>query len=415
MAGSLKEQFKERWGKLPLAGRTGISLAVLFGGMAAFAAFIMPSNQSQNAAQNTTVHQQRTSETNLILPQRKDTSLEALAAGQEAIRVDQQKAAQSQTEKDHQIEDLKKQLGEMSGKKGEDQQGQSQEVIRELASLSGRLDEVEKGKNTPNLADALPSPDKSHPDKGQTPTQESVPAQTAIAAKQKIRVIGADEKQDTARTDEAKPIPYLTSGSMFEGVLINGMDAPTSSITQKNPVPTLIRVKTDAVLPNRNDLDVKECFVVASGFGVMATERAQLRTETLSCIKENGEVIESKLDGYVVGEDGKVGLRGRLVSKQGSLLAKSLLSGFLGGFSAAMVPSPVPQMNITPGSTQQYQTPNLGEAAQAGAAKGLSDSTKMLAQFYLDMAKEMFPVVEIDAGRRITIILVHGVELLPTK
>ena len=194
MAGSLKEQFKERWGKLSPAGRTGISLAALFGGMAAFAAFIMPSNQSQNAAQNTTVHQQRTSETNLILPQRKDTSLEALAAGQEAIRVDQQKAAQSQTEKDHQIEDLKKQLGEMSGKKGEDQQGQSQEVIRELASLSGRLDEVEKGKNTPNLADALPSPDKSHPDKGQTPTQESVPAQTAIAAKQKIRVIGAKMK-----------------------------------------------------------------------------------------------------------------------------------------------------------------------------------------------------------------------------
>jgi conjugal transfer pilus assembly protein TraB len=414
MAGSLKEQFKERWGNLSPAARTGISLVVLFGGMMAFAALILPANK--NAAQNTTAHQQITSETNLIVPQRKDTSLEGLAAGQEAIRVDQLKAAQSQTEKDRQIEDLKKQLADMAGKKGEDQQGQSQEIVREIARLSARQDEFEKSRGAPNLADALPSPGKGNPDKEQPPTQASAPAQPVVPAKPKIRIIGAiDTKQDVAPSDESKPIPYLTSGSVFEGIMINGMDAPTSSITQKNPVPALIRVKTDAILPNRNDLDVKECFVVISGFGVMATERAQLRTESLSCIKESGEVIEAKLDGYVVGEDGKVGLRGRLVSKQGSLLAKSLLAGFLGGFSAGMVPAPVPQMNIAPGLTQQYQTPNLAAAAEAGVAKGLSDSTKMLSQFYLDMAKEMFPVVEIDAGRRVTIILTHGVELLAAK
>lgn len=414
MAGSLKEQFKERWGKLSPAARTGISLAGLFGSLTVFAAFILPNNQ--NAAQNTTAHQQRTSETNLILPQRKDTSLEGLAAGQEAIRVDQIKAAQSQTEKDRQIEELKKQLGEMSGKNVEDQQGQSQEVIRELARISGRLDDFEKGKNAPNLADALPSPDKNHADKGSFQTQDSAPTQPAVAAKPKIRIIGAiNEKQDTQSADESKPIPYLTSGSMFEGILINGMDAPTSSVTQKNPVPALVRVKTDAILPNRNDLEIKECHVVISGFGVMSTERAQLRTETISCVKESGEVIEAKLDGYIVGEDGKVGMRGRLVSKQGSIIAKGMLAGVLGGFASNMVPSPVPQMNIAPGLNQQYQTPNLGAAAQAGMSRGISDSTKMASQIFLDMAREMFPVVEIDAGRRITIILVHGVELLPTK
>ncbi|PIV81625.1 conjugal transfer protein TraB, partial [bacterium CG17_big_fil_post_rev_8_21_14_2_50_64_8] len=46
-----------------------------------------------------------------------------------------------------------------------------------------------------------------------------------------------------------------------------------------------------------------------------ATERAQLRTETLSCVREDGRVIEAELEGYAVGEDGKVGMRGRLVSK----------------------------------------------------------------------------------------------------
>lgn len=415
MAGSLKEQFKGRWGKLSPLARTSISLIALFSGLTALAALILPANQ--NAAQNTTAHQQRISETNLIVPQRKDTSLEGITAEQESIRGAQTKAAQSQVEKDRQVEELKRQLGEMSGRKGDEQQGQSQEVVRELARLSSRLDDFEKGKNAPNLADALPSPDdRGRQDKGRSTMPDLAPTQPATPAKPKLSVIGAiDTKQDAAQSDELKPIPYLTSGSEFEGVLINGMDAPTSSVTEKNPVPALVRIKTDAILPNRNELEIKECFAIVSGFGVMATERAQLRTETLSCIKESGAVVEAKIDGYVVGEDGKVGLRGRLVSKQGSLLAKSLFAGFLSGFASNMVPSPVPQMNIAPGLSQQYQTPNLGAATQAGVSKGISDSTKMLSQFYLDMAKEMFPVVEIDAGRRVTIILVRGVELLPTK
>lgn len=410
MAGSLKEQFKERWGKLSPAARTTISITLLFGGSAVFAAFILPKNQ--NAAQNTTAHQQLTSETNLILPQRTDTSLEGLKAGQESIKTEQLKAAEAQAAKDLQIEELKKQLAEMSGKKSDDQQAPSQEVVREIARISSRLDDIENGRRSPSLADALPSTEKGAPDKGAVLVQDASPA---MVVKPKMRIIGAVDEKPEVSADESQKIPYLPSGSLFEGNLINGMDAPTSSVTQKNPVPALVRIKTDAVLPNRNDLEIKECFAVISGFGVMATERAQLRTETISCVKESGEVIEAKLDGYVVGEDGKVGLRGRLVSRQGSMLAKSLVSGFLGGFAQNMVPSPVPQMNITPGLTQQYQTPNVGAAAQAGMSKGVSDSAKMLSQFYLDMAKEMFPVIEIDAGRRITIILVHGVELLPTK
>jgi conjugal transfer pilus assembly protein TraB len=414
MSGSFKNNFAERWGKLSPWSRTGIALTALFGGMMGLAAIILPP-ANQTAAQNTTAQQQRTSETHLIVPQRKDTSLEGLAAGQEAIKADQLKAAQLQAEKDHQIEELKKQLVDMSGKKGEDQQGLSQEVLKEIAILSSRMDEVEKNKGAPNLADALPSPDGHALEKGSEKTlpnaQESMQASPPVKAIQKISIIGAIDAKPDAAPEDVALIPYLSGSSQFEGYLINGMDAPTSSFAQKNPTPTKIRIKTDALMPNGNLLDVKECAVMASGYGVMSTERAIIRTETISCIRENGEVIEAPLDGYIVGEDGKVGLRGRVVSRQGALLAKTLMAGFLGGFSSAMVPAPVPQMNISPGNVQQYQTPNIGMAAQAGAAQGLSTSAKALSDFYLSMAKDMFPGVEIDAGRRITIILVKGVQL----
>jgi conjugal transfer pilus assembly protein TraB len=73
--------------------------------------------------------------------------------------------------------------------------------------------------------------------------------------------------------------------------------------------------------------------MILSGYGDLSSERAYLRGETFSCIREDGGVIEAQLDSYAVGEDGKAGVRGRLVSKQGQMVAKSLIAGFLGGAS----------------------------------------------------------------------------------
>jgi len=164
-------------------------------------------------------------------------------------------------------------------------------------------------------------------------------------------------------------------------------------------------------LPNRHRFDVRECFTIVSGFGVLSTERAQLQTITISCVKESGEVIESKMEGYVVGEDGKVGLRGRLVTKQGQLLAKSFAAGFFSGIGQALSPLSVPQLNTSPGSTAQYQAPNLSQVATSATAQGLQRTARDISKFYLDMASEMFPIIEIDAMRRVTVILTKGVEL----
>ena len=172
----------------------------------------------------------------------------------------------------------------------------------------------------------------------------------------------------------------------------------------------MIRVKTEAVLPNAFKYNVKECFLVVGGHGVLATERAQLRLETLSCVKDNGEVIEQKAEGYVVGEDGKVGLRGRLVSKQGSMLAKAMMGGFLAGLGDALKPNESPTLNLN-ADQSDYISPSLSGVGKSAAFGGLSNAANMIAQFYLDMASQMFPVVEIDATRKATIVLVKGLEL----
>ncbi len=76
--------------------------------------------------------------------------------------------------------------------------------------------------------------------------------------------------------------------------------------------------------------------MLASGYGDIASERVNLRTEKLSCVLKDGTVIDTKLDAYIAGEDGKSGVRGNLVSKQGALIANALLAGTLGGLGQGL-------------------------------------------------------------------------------
>ena len=113
-----------------------------------------------------------------------------------------------------------------------------------------------------------------------------------------------------------------------------------------------------------------------------------------------------------MGEDGKAGVRGRLVSKQGQIIAKSLMAGFLSGAAEAFDVDAVPTLNLeNTGRTQYQQTDFTGTLAQGAAAKGASNALDRIAQFYIQMAEGIFPVIEIDAGRQVEIIVTKGSSL----
>ena len=69
----------------------------------------------------------------------------------------------------------------------------------------------------------------------------------------------------------------------------------------------LLRLVDNAVLPNHFRSKIKECFVVGAGFGDVSSERAYIRTESLSCVTRDGTAIDVPIKGYVAGEDGKAG------------------------------------------------------------------------------------------------------------
>ncbi len=226
-----------------------------------------------------------------------------------------------------------------------------------------------------------------------------------------IRVVSAAAAEPKGRTaTEPRDALFIPAGAILSGVLLNGLDAPTGQGARKDPTPALLRIKQDAILPNRFRADVRECFVIVGGFGDLGSERALLRSETLTCVRTDGGVIEVPLDAYAVGEDGKVGVRGRLVSKQGALLAKALQAGFLTSF--AKVFTQVPSIPISTGGSQmQFQSMFTPQAAAAGAAGGVGGAIDRLADYYMEMAEQTFPVLEVDAGRAVELIVNKGVSL----
>jgi conjugal transfer pilus assembly protein TraB len=229
-----------------------------------------------------------------------------------------------------------------------------------------------------------------------------------IAAAAAAPGAGGAPSASRATADDAVLLP---AGSILRGVLLSGMDAPTGRQARRDPYPALVRIKHDAILPNRFRADVRECFLVAAGYGDLASERAYLRTEAITCIREDGGAIEVPLDAYAVGEDGKVGVRGRLVSKQGQVIGKAMLASFAEGFSQMFGRVPVPVVATTAGTTQPFQQAFSGQAVQAGAVKGVGSALDRLANYFLDMAEEMFPVIEVDAGRGIEFVLNRGATL----
>ncbi len=201
---------------------------------------------------------------------------------------------------------------------------------------------------------------------------------------------------------------YIPSGAFTRAILLGGLDAPTGGQSQRNPQPVLLRLVDNAVLPNHFRSKIKECFVVGAGYGDVSSERAYIRTESLSCVTRDGTAIDVPIKGYVAGEDGKAGMRGRLVSKQGQLLANALLAGVASGIGQAFQQSST-TMSVSPlGATSTVEP---GKQFEAGFGTGVGKALDRLAQYYISLAEKVFPVIEIDAGRTVDVVITQGISL----
>lgn len=360
------------------------------------------------------------------------TGSDARTLGLEALGAELRSSQRAQRALEEQLEKLKK---EGSAKKDVEQLGNEIAVLKQTIT-SLQQDSGRKSENAAFPMGNMPA----HGQSGETLRQEpSVPI-SAIDGKRNgidggarptgsakdapgdgetqsdggfvnVRVYGEQEQKPVEPVGQKAGEIYIPAGSLLSGVLLTGVDAPTGMQSKRDPIPALMRVKHEAILPNRFRSDVKECFVIFGATGDLSTERALLRAETLSCIRQDGGVIEVAIDAYAMGDDGKAGIRGRLVSRNGSLVAKAAFASFAEALSQVFRPVAIQGFNTAPGQRTQFQAPDASEALEAAGYAGFGGAMRRLSEYFVDLADEIVPFVEVDAARQIEAVLLKGVTL----
>lgn len=224
-----------------------------------------------------------------------------------------------------------------------------------------------------------------------------------------------NNKAAKGEEDDAEPVikasEYVPTGTFVRSILLGGIDAPTGGNAQENPVPILLEIEDLAFLPNSYKYDFRQCRVLGFAHGEISSERAMARLETLSCIDSKGIVHEHEVKGYIFDETGKAGIRGTVVSKQGQMLANSLLAGIGAGIGSTFSTQ---SQKISQTALGTVTTLDPNAAAVNGLGTGVSTALNRLSDYYISLAEQIFPIVEVSAGRAVDIVFTQGVQLSST-
>lgn len=298
-------------------------------------------------------------------------------------RVDQ--AEKDLSRKDAELRDLKGALGKQA-KAVDALMGELAQVReRELAARAAKAQNADLVREAIGLA----APDGSLREAAPPPRLEKI---TLPAA----RVRAAE----LARRDEVR----LPAGSLAEGTLVTGVYAPTQGSAQ----PVHLRVDLTFMGPNGSRIPIQGAFLIGKAVGEANSVRAIIQLDRLSFVREGGQVVEVPVNGYVVDQDGVMGLRGIYdwrIHEAAGLAA--LTGGVAAAADAAAASETLNQVNPLGGVTQVV-TGNVGKYALAKGASRAADEVGKIITRRLD---ELVPAVYVQNGRKLTIVLLDGVTL----
>ncbi|MHA4521014.1 TraB/TrbI/VirB10 family type IV secretion system protein [Klebsiella pneumoniae] len=226
---------------------------------------------------------------------------------------------------------------------------------------------------------------------------------------------GTKPIDSNARHSKRSEDQYLPATSQLYAVLVTGVEAPTSLSSQEEPLGVTFRVKRDVFLPNNYRMDLRDCNLLGTARGDMASERVYIRTTSLSCVNSKGKSFDIKLEAYAVSEiDGKAGIKGTLISRNGNAIMGSALAGGLSALAQGLSPSKVSQLNIDPNSQAQFQGPNIGALGAVSASGIVSGGLNKLTDWYTHIIDQQWPVVELSPGINATFVVLNGASI-PTN
>ena len=287
-----------------------------------------------------------------------------------------------------------------------------EEQSSELATLKTQLKDLQNNKNLAFNATNSPA---NNAQMGQGNANLNPNFSGNFSGQELPKAIGSVELNLNSTAPAAKKgiyamRDYIPAGAYAKAVIISGVDASVGISSQSDPRPVLLRVKSPAVSSiydgNVQKADLTGCIVQGAASGDLSSEKVYVKLITMTCGHSEEELTEIAVKGYVAGQ-GKSGIRGNVISREGDLLVKSFLAGLVSGFGQGLSEKVAPPLNFSNGLTTQGTMSNE-DVAKKGFGKGISASSDRLANYLIDRAEQYQPVVSIPSGIDVEVVFVEG-------
>lgn len=292
---------------------------------------------------------------------------------------------------------LESRLSAMEQKYEEDLSNQTQTIEGQFQTIEDLKKQIKELQQNKNLA-------FNQAGQGANPNLSELP-KTIASLDLNLEQTSAKPKKGLYNIND-----YIPAGAYAKATIISGVDASVGISSQSDPRPVLLRIKSPAVSSvydgNAQKVDLTGCLVQGAASGDLSSEKVYVKLITLTCGKGEETVTEIPVKGYVAGQ-GKSGIRGNVISREGDLLAKSFLAGLVSGFGQGLEQKVAPPLAFSNGLTTQ-EAMSTGDVVKKGFGKGASTASDRLANYLIDRAEQYQPVVSIPSGIDVEVVFVEG-------
>lgn len=364
-----------------------------------------------------------------------DTSIDANASENRGVERYYEKTISTGvdglSDKEMWIEKSTNELNELK-KQNKDLQEQLDKIQKVVVGM-GRAMHVFDGDDNNEVPNMVPNENKSQQTEvSQVPTislmQDFV--KTSNEAKPNIELMSDALKvkpdYDKLRRSRIKTISFSNTGTEYDldenfifaatyarCVLLGSVTVSAGVGAASNPQPVLLRLTDAGNLPNNVRGFLKDAVVIGAAYGELSSESVVIRLERIVKIDKYGRVgMDIPVKGYVAGENGDSRIRGVVIDRAGAVVRQAAIGGFLSGVAEFITRSNT-NSNVTfePNSGLAKFSPQAGsKMLEQGASKGIGNAVEKYADFYIKRAEQLQPVIQIDGGRKLTIVFTESVK-----
>ena len=242
-----------------------------------------------------------------------------------------------------------------------------------------------------------------------TLTFTTVAAEGAGAVKSGLR---AGRPQAPAIEVEDSP-DYLPPNSYAPARVIVGVDASAGVASQTDPLPVVLRITGPARSAVKDGklltTNIQGCVVNGAARGDLSAEKVYVKLQKMTCDQPGGRVAVSEVKGFI-SFAGKTGVRGRVVSREGSLVTQALLAGIVGGFGRGFSANANSLFSgLSSGTDGKRQALGPSDIVQGGLGQGVGNAADTVSKYLIERAEQYQPVVEMPTGIDVEIVFLDGV------